>query len=191
MAASLTAYVADFIHGTRFGDIPGDVVELGKKSILDGFGLALSGNFAASGAIVRAHLESLGLAPGPALVIGSGLRIAPRFAAFANGVAIHADDYDDTQLAEAKDRVYGLLTHPTAPCLPAALAIRDPEAAFHFRNPSPEGTEFVLKMMEGVLPAAEHYLDSIVEEAETEARRVASNPEPLLNLVRNTRRLSA
>ena len=46
-----------------------------------------------------------------------------RFAAFANGVGIHADDYDDTQLAVAKDRVYGLLTHPTAPALPAALAL--------------------------------------------------------------------
>ena len=45
-----------------------------------------------------------------------------RFAAFANAVGIHADDYDDTQLAVAEDRVYGLLTHPTAPVLPAALA---------------------------------------------------------------------
>jgi 2-methylcitrate dehydratase PrpD len=125
MPESLTAYVADFITGTSYGDIPDDVVALGKKSILDGFGLALSGNHAASGALVRAHLESLGLGPGPSLVIGSGLRVAPRFAAFANGVAIHADDYDDTQLAVAKDRVYGLLTHPTAPCLPAALAIAE------------------------------------------------------------------
>jgi len=48
--------------------------------------------------------------------------VPPRFAAFANAIAIHADDYDDTQLALGKDRVYGLLTHPTAPCLPAALA---------------------------------------------------------------------
>ena len=54
-----------------------------------------------------------------------------RFAAFANGIAIHADDYDDTQLAVAKDRVYGLLTHPTAPALPPALALaeRDERAA--------------------------------------------------------------
>ena len=43
-----------------------------------------------------------------------------RFAAFVNGIGIHADDYDDTQLAVAKDRVYGLLTHPTAPALPGA-----------------------------------------------------------------------
>ncbi|MDX1485733.1 MAG: MmgE/PrpD family protein, partial [Alphaproteobacteria bacterium] len=111
MSESLTQYVADFITGTGPGDIPGDVIALGKKSILDGFGLALSGNHAASGRLVRDHLASLGLGQGPALVIGSDMRIAPRFAAFANGVAIHADDYDDTQLAVAKDRVYGLLTH--------------------------------------------------------------------------------
>ena len=32
---------------------------------------------------------------------------------------------DDTQLAVAKDRVYGLLTHPTAPALPAAFAMAE------------------------------------------------------------------
>jgi 2-methylcitrate dehydratase PrpD len=55
-------------------------------------------------------------------VFGSNIKTAARFAAFANGVGIHADDYDDTQLAVAKDRVYGLLTHPTAPALPSAIA---------------------------------------------------------------------
>jgi len=43
------------------------------------------------------------LGEGPATVIGSSQRVAPRFAAFANAVGIHADDYDDTQLAVAKD----------------------------------------------------------------------------------------
>ncbi|MCZ6637287.1 MAG: MmgE/PrpD family protein, partial [Alphaproteobacteria bacterium] len=157
MAASLTAYVADFIAKTGFSDIPDDVLELGKKSILDGCGLALSGNFAASGTLVRAHLESLGLAPGPALVIGSGLRIAPRFAAFANGVAIHADDYDDTQLAVAKDRVYGLLTHPTAPCLPAALAIgeRDGASGIDLMCAYHLGVEVECKIAEAIDPR--HY----------------------------------
>ena len=50
------------------------------------------------------------------------MKAPARFAAFANAIGIHADDYDDTQLAVAEDRVYGLLTHPTAPVLPAALA---------------------------------------------------------------------
>lgn len=119
----LTHYVAGFIVGSRASDVPADVIALGKKSILDGLGLALSGAVARSGELVRRHLGELGLGAGPATVIGSALRIAPRFAAFANGVGIHADDYDDTQLAVAPDRVYGLLTHPTAPALPAALAI--------------------------------------------------------------------
>lgn len=121
---SLTAYVADFIVGTRASDIPAGVMHLGKRSILDGIGLALAGSVAASGRIVRKHLRSLGCATTKgSTVIGSRMKLPARFAAFANGVAIHADDYDDTQLAVARDRVYGLLTHPTAPALPPVLAI--------------------------------------------------------------------
>src|SRR5215217_4720152 len=125
----LTRYVAEFVCGTRFNDLPADVVDLGKKSILDGLGLALSGSVAKSGDYVRRHLADLNLGEGPATVIGSPRKVAPRFAAFANGVGIHADDYDDTQLAVAKDRVYGLLTHPTAPALPAALAMGEATGA--------------------------------------------------------------
>jgi 2-methylcitrate dehydratase PrpD len=120
---ALTWQVADFIVRTAPGDLPSQVIDLGKKSILDGLGLALSGSVAKSGELVRRHLADLALGAGPSTVIGSNLRVAPRFAAFANGVGIHADDYDDTQLAVASDRVYGLLTHPTAPALPAALAV--------------------------------------------------------------------
>ena len=121
--AHLTRYVAQFICDAKPADLPAEVVALGKKSILDGLGLALSGGATHCGELVRRHLADLHLGAGPATVIGSHLKIAPRFAAFANGVGIHADDYDDTQLAVAADRVYGLLTHPTAPALPAALAM--------------------------------------------------------------------
>jgi 2-methylcitrate dehydratase PrpD len=119
---SLTDYVAGFVCNTQLSDIPQEVMELGKKSMLDGIGLAISGSVAKSGELVRKHLNSLGVPTGPATVFGSNIKTAPRFAAFANGVGIHADDYDDTQLAVAKDRVYGLLTHPTAPALPSAIA---------------------------------------------------------------------
>ncbi len=119
---SLTAYVADFITRARAANVPAEVTHLGKRSILDGIGLALAGSVAESGHIVRRYLRSLGCAAAKgSTVIGSALELPARFAAFANGVAIHADDYDDTQLAVAKDRVYGLLTHPTAPALPPVL----------------------------------------------------------------------
>ena len=121
---SLTAYVAQFITRARASAIPKDVMHLGKRSILDGIGLALAGNAAQSGHIVRTYLRTLGCPTDKGCtVIGTQLKLPARFAAFANGVAIHADDYDDTQLAVAKDRVYGLLTHPTAPALPPVLAL--------------------------------------------------------------------
>jgi 2-methylcitrate dehydratase PrpD len=154
---SLTGYVADFVVKTRFDDIPQEVVALGKKSILDGLGLALAGSVAKSGALVRRHLDALGQGAGRATIIGSRLKMAPRFAAFANGIAVHADDYDDTQLAVAKDRVYGLLTHPTAPALPPVLAMaeaagrsgRDLMAAYHV------GVEVECKIAEAIHPR--HY----------------------------------
>ena len=121
---SLTAYVAQFITDTQAGDIPAGVMHLGKRSILDGIGLALAGNAAESGHIVRTYLKAFGCPTDKGCtVIGTDLKVPARFAAFANGIAIHADDYDDTQLAVAKDRVYGLLTHPTAPALPPVLAL--------------------------------------------------------------------
>jgi len=38
---------AEFVWQTKYEDIPGEVIELGKKSILDGLGLALAGSKAA------------------------------------------------------------------------------------------------------------------------------------------------
>ncbi len=122
-SSGLTREVARFVNDTRLGDLPNVVMESGRKSILDGLGLALSGSVAQTGIFVRQHLEDIAAVKDGATVIGSDRKAPARFAAFANGVGIHADDYDDTQLAVGKDRVYGLLTHPTAPALPAALAI--------------------------------------------------------------------
>jgi len=129
-SAAVTSYVADFILNTRYEDIPSGVLELARKSILDGLGLALCGSVAKSGEIVRTYLGSIGVASKSAAahaatVIGSSLKAPARFAAFANAVGIHADDYDDTQLAVSEDRVYGLLTHPTAPAFPPALALAE------------------------------------------------------------------
>ncbi|HUJ29011.1 MAG TPA: MmgE/PrpD family protein [Myxococcales bacterium] len=118
----LTRSVAEFIVAARPEDLSPELVALGKKSMLDGFGLALAGSVSALSPLLQRYLSSLGLGPGRASIIGTPLKVAPRFAAFANGVFIHADDYDDTQLSVAKDRIYGLLTHPTVPVLPPAFA---------------------------------------------------------------------
>ena len=124
-APGLTNYVGSFVTQTKFEEIPADVRELAKKSILDGLGLALAGSCAESGPISRKFVEQSGVCGGKATIIGSGQKTSPRFAALVNGISIHADDFDDTQLAAAKDRVYGLLTHPTVPVLPAIFALAE------------------------------------------------------------------
>src|ERR1700688_3033665 len=122
-APGLTKSVAEFIVNTKYEEIPADVIELGKKSILDGFGLALAGSVSVMGPIARQYVQSIGSSDRKASIIGTGMKAHPRFAAFANGVSIHADDYDDTQLAAVPDRIYGLLTHPTVAVLPPSFAL--------------------------------------------------------------------
>jgi 2-methylcitrate dehydratase PrpD len=129
-SAPLTSYVADFIANASFDDLTNTAIERSLCSILDGIGLALAGSVSETGGIVNAYLDQLGtLRSDGSVIIGAARRSAPRWAAFANGVAIHSDDFDDTQLAVASDRVYGLLTHPTAPVLPAALALAESTGA--------------------------------------------------------------
>ena len=152
----LTKEVAEFVLSTEWSSLPEELISIGKKSILDGLGLALSGSVAKSGRIVQQYLDSQKLT-GETTVIGTSLRVPPRFSAFANGIGIHADDYDDTQLASGPDRVYGLLTHPTAPCLPAALSVAEQEnlsgrsfmLAYHL------GVEIETKLSEAISPR--HY----------------------------------
>src|SRR5882762_2434367 len=158
-APGVTDYVGRFVTTTRYEDIPGEVIELGKKSILDGLGLALAGSKAQTGALCRQYLENLGVCDGKSTIIGSARKTSPRFAAFVNAVSIHADDFDDTQLALAKDRVYGLLVHPTVCVLPAALATaelqgqsgKDLLLAYHL------GVEVECKIAEAISPR--HYQD--------------------------------
>src|SRR5665213_839129 len=156
-APGLTKSVAEFIVNTKYDEIPPDVIDLGKKSILDGFGLALAGSVSVMGPIVRQYVKSLGSAEEKASIIGTGMKSHSRFAAFVNGVSIHADDFDDTQLAAAKDRIYGLLTHPTVGVLPPAFALcelgrrsgRDLMLAYHL------GVEVECKIAEAISPR--HY----------------------------------
>src|SRR5205823_551814 len=86
--SSLTDYVAGFVVDTREQDIPADVAHLGKRSVLDGIGLALAGATSQTGHITRRYLDALGIATeSGSTVIGSELRLPARFAAFANGIS--------------------------------------------------------------------------------------------------------
>ena len=99
---SLTAEIEP-IHRRRRGSRTSQTrfAALAKRSILDGLGLAVAGSRSAAAEIARHEIESYGALPRGRLGAGHGPALPARFAAFLNGLAIHADDYDDTQLAVA------------------------------------------------------------------------------------------
>src|SRR5436309_304750 len=155
----LTKYVSDFIANTKYKDIPEEVLALGRKSMLDGFGLALAGSVSPMGPLIRQYVEKF-VAPGSkSSIVGTGIKVPTRFAALANGVFIHADDYDDTQLSVAPDRVYGLLTHPTVSVLPAIIALGEvyPYTGKELTLAYHTGVEVECKIAEAISPR--HYGD--------------------------------
>ena len=153
-AEGVTHRVGQFVTATKYDDIPKNVIELGQKSILDGLGLALAGSRTESGLISRRYVQKLGIENGGAVIAGTAQKTQPPFAALLNGISIHADDFDDTQLASEKNRVYGLLTHPTVSVLSAILALVEPNKmsgkdftlAYHL------GVEVECKIAEAISP---------------------------------------
>src|SRR6202158_5621974 len=143
-APGLTKYVSEFIVNAKYEDIPESVIALGRKTILDGFGLSLAGSASVAGPRIRQYIETLGCAGGKATVIGTKMKVHPRFAALANGISIHADDYDDT----------GSAMHVAAPVLPPSFALcelnrrsgKDLMLAFHV------GVEVANKIGDAVSP---------------------------------------
>jgi 2-methylcitrate dehydratase PrpD len=153
---SLTREVAEFVAHSNLDRVPSNVAVLAKRSILDGLGLALAGA-RSDGASILIDNIAAEQCRGAASILGTGQQVSVRAAAFANGFAIHADDYDDTQLAVSTDRVYGLLTHPTAPVLPAVLALAEQHgrSGAHTLGAYLIGVEVATKVAEAINPR--HY----------------------------------
>src|SRR5262245_47151254 len=99
--------------GIGFADLPAEVTWVGRHCLLDWCGCALAGSGEPLAQLLRDELGG----DGPATVLGSGRTATARDAALANGAAGHALDFDDTHT-----RMPG---HPTAPVLPAALAVSE------------------------------------------------------------------
>jgi geranylgeranyl pyrophosphate synthase len=75
--------------------------------------------------------------------------------------------------------------------LPAAIAIRDPEAAVMFERQDADTVPLLTDKLVSALPEAELHLDRLAREAGAEARAHAVYPDGLLELIGHTRALSA
>ena len=103
-----------------FEDIPADVVEEAKRCLLDTTGVALAGSQHSTAKLVRDQVETQ-YGAGSCSLLGSSNLTAPSGAAFANGVAAHALDYDDVS--------YEGMLHATAAVWPAVLAVAESVSA--------------------------------------------------------------
>lgn len=118
---SPTVDIAEFAARCTFAEIPGDVVALAKKSILDALGVGLAGAADEGATILRNYVESFG-GTGSASLLGSAVSAPPALTALSNGMAMHMDDYDDTLRSSVTDVDKGSV-HPTAGILSAVLAL--------------------------------------------------------------------
>ncbi len=110
----LTAQLASFVVNTRECDLPPDVLDGTRDALVDTLGCALAGSLDEASEIAQRWVRETG-ARAQATVVGTQLSTSPAEAAFANGLAAHALDFDDS-LATQRG-------HPTAPMLGAGLAV--------------------------------------------------------------------
>jgi 2-methylcitrate dehydratase PrpD len=157
MSTSVTQAVVDFVTNASIDSFPEDVIEQGKRCVVDGIGVTLAGSVSSAGEIVRQQIKTMS-SQGNATVLGpEHLSVPAALAARANGLAGHALDFDDTQLSRYPDRIFGLLTHPTIPPLTAALAVGEALDASgkKFLEAFLTGFEVECKIAEAIKPT--HY----------------------------------
>lgn len=128
------ATYAEFAHGLRYRQIPGDVVEITKKLILDQLGVMLVGSAAAGIGDLRNATGEWGGAP-QASVLVHGDRLPAHHAALINGTMARAHDFDSFHETA--------MVHVTAGSLPQCLAIAE-------RRGKVSGQEFLTAMALGM-----------------------------------------
>src|SRR5206468_8619185 len=88
-----TQKVAEFVAGLDHGRIPASAIDWAKSGILDSVGVALAGSHETPGRIA-AELARDESEKNEAALFGHGVRSSSTLAAFANGTASHAMDFD-------------------------------------------------------------------------------------------------
>jgi 2-methylcitrate dehydratase PrpD len=112
----VTERLARYVLETSYPSFPKEVVHQGKRCFLDLLGVALGGAKQPLSKILLKMVKDFGGQP-QATILGHGLKTNVMNAALVNGAMAHALDYDDTHS--------GSLGHPSAPLIPAVLAVAE------------------------------------------------------------------
>ncbi len=156
---SLTTAASEFATKLRFEDIPDDALHIGRRCVLDGLAVMIGGTEHPALDVLDKYIAKVG-GTGDARLVGNiAKRVPAHLAAMWHGLAGHAMDWDDTQLAAGPGRPYGLLCHPTVPPLSACLAISDMLGSVdgkRFMTAFQAGFEVECKVAEAINP--DHYM---------------------------------
>ena len=133
--------IADRICATTFAGLPGAAVATAREGILDTIGVTLAGARDDTTAVVTRAMRRTAAA-GPALIFGHSARLDVLSAALINGVASHALDFDDCSNT--------LGGHPSAPIVPALLAIAEGVSGQDFIAAYAAGVETETKLARAV-----------------------------------------
>jgi 2-methylcitrate dehydratase PrpD len=109
----VTAKIAEFVTELKYTSIPTAAVQTAKIAMRDCLGVALAGS-KEENAKICAQIARQENAREEAAVIGQEFKTSALQAAFANGTAAHALDFDHS---------FTLMGQPTAPIIPAIFAL--------------------------------------------------------------------
>ena len=115
-----TRALAAFAATLRYDDLPAPVLAVAKHCILDWLGVTLAGSHDPLVGMLIDEVDDQG-GNAQASIIGWNRRASMSQAALVNGAAGHALDFDDVLRA--------FMGHPTAPVLPALLALAERRGA--------------------------------------------------------------
>jgi 2-methylcitrate dehydratase PrpD len=120
---TITRRMMDFIENVRFSDLPSQAVEIGRRCMLDAYGLYVAGAAEPATKILATFARETGGRGDATLLGGNGLKVPAGMAARVHGTAAHAQDWDDTQVSHDPLHAYGMLMHPTVPAFASALVV--------------------------------------------------------------------
>ena len=120
---AVTAAAAGFVQSLHYDDLSEEALHIARRCILDTMGLYVAGLTEHSVHILIDDARDTGGRTDAALLGAGSMKVPAPVAGRVMGTAAHAHDWDDTQVSHDPAHVYGLLMHPSAPPLTAALVM--------------------------------------------------------------------
>ena len=114
----LTQTLADFYAGLDYESLSPEIIDRAKYFCLDYLGVAIRGALTPSSETMNRVVKSLSH-DGGTVIMGTGQRAAPEYAALANGTAAHSLEMDDVNNQSS--------LHPAVATFPVAFACADME----------------------------------------------------------------